>query len=72
MTTVSEDCRFKPRPAARMDSRKMKHSELGALNFWIAASLHCTKVAGYESTRNSVHGPLLLTEPPCRLFQTDA
>ena len=39
MMTVSADCRFNPRPAALMLSRKMKASEFGALNLWIAFSL---------------------------------
>lgn len=32
-------CRLRPRPAARMDSRKRKTSDWGALNCWMAASL---------------------------------
>lgn len=39
MMTVSADCRFKPRPAARMLSRKMNASEFGLLNLCIAFSL---------------------------------
>jgi hypothetical protein len=39
MTTVSLDCRLRPRPAARMLSRKMKAGESGALKRWMALSL---------------------------------
>jgi hypothetical protein len=39
MTTVSLDWRLRPRPAALMESRKMKMSELGALKALIALSL---------------------------------
>lgn len=38
-TTVSADWRLRPRPAARMDSRKMKALLSGALNCCIAVSL---------------------------------
>lgn len=42
-TTVSADCRLRPRPAARMDSRKMNALLSGALNCWIAVSLQCSR-----------------------------
>lgn len=39
MTTVSADCRFRPRPAARMDSRNMNAELSFALKRWMAFSL---------------------------------
>ena len=49
MTTVSALCRFRPRPAARMESRKMKVGLFGALKSRMAASLHGSQGLGVLS-----------------------